>query len=115
LRVHLIKPAYTSQSRIVHEDVDLQAASIECAGQLRGGSRLGEIAGDDDRGRTVSLHFGCERLHCRHCARAQHQIVTVFRQLAREIGADAARSSGDQRQRSVWAGHARCSFTALQR
>src|SRR5436189_21402 len=70
-------------------------------------SGFGEIGGNNDGARAVCLQLGGERLHCRHSARAEYEIVAVFRQLASEIGADAARSSGDQRQRAGRVGHGR--------
>ena len=57
-------------------------------------SELAEIGRDDHRAGAVRCEFSGKVLHRRHGSRCKHQIVTVSRQFAGEIGADAARCAG---------------------
>jgi len=59
-------------------------------------SGLGEIGGNDGNRRAVGLELFGQGFHRLAAAGDQHEVVAVFRQFARELGADAARRAGHQ-------------------
>ena len=64
--------------------------------QRGGGAALAKVGGDDGAPGADGLEFLGQRPHRLDAPGGKNEIVTVPRQFAREIGADAAGGAGDE-------------------
>ena len=100
------RPIAPSPALLTSTSISIPGRS-DLANQRRGSAALGEIGGDDRRRCAEPAQLLGQRLHRREAARAQHQVVAVPGQLARERRADPARRAGDKGDGAIVALHGR--------
>ena len=85
---------------IIDQDVDGHSLRLDLFHQAGGRAGLAEIRRDDDRARAMSFQLLGECFHRLDATSRHDQVVPIPGQLAREIGTDAARCAGHQRDRA---------------
>ena len=92
-----IEPPGVAEAGIVDQRVDDDAAFVDELHQFGRASRLAEVGGNHGDLGARGMKLRGQRLHRLAAARHQHQIVAVLGGFARQLGADAARRAGDER------------------
>ena len=96
-RLRAIEPAAVAEAGGVDQHVERNAARGKLLRQRGGRSGLAEIGGNNGDGGALGLERFGQGFHRLAAAGDQHEVMAVFRQFARELGADAARRAGHQR------------------
>ncbi|HUD29205.1 MAG TPA: hypothetical protein VMQ93_10060 [Novosphingobium sp.] len=97
---HLLGQFHEEAARVVGPGVVDQQADVDVVrhlAHLRQGVGLGEVDGGGAHVRTLAAQLGREILQRSRLAGDEHELEPVGRQKPRELGADAFRSTDDER------------------
>ncbi len=95
-RIGGVEPAVGAETGRVDQHLDGQTLRLDLPHQSGDGPTLAEVGGNDGAIGAESLQFIGQNPHRLEAPGGQNQVVTVFGQFTRQIGADAAGGAGDE-------------------